>query len=97
MGIRELIRVNCPEIIQPDGTTLKPLGMVKLSMMFARSYEQVKFLVMDDLAAQEFILGADGQAKSKVRLDWEQRMVRFDVFPVTIDRSKSEAKMQRGS
>ena len=96
LGIKQLDKVKCPLIVLPTGNTVSPIGMTTLSMKFVRDIVEVKFLVINKLA-QDCILGADGQIQLKVRLDWEQSLVRFNGEPVPMNRSLNDAKLQLGS
>ena len=92
LGLKKLIKVKCPPITLPDGKEIRPIGMAKLNIQFTKDSEEVKFLVIQDLS-QDCILGQDGQEQFRVRLDWEQKLIRFHGEPVPMERSHAEASM----
>ena len=66
--------------------------MIKLNVQFTKASEEIKFLVIQNLS-QDCILGQDGQEQFRVRLDWEQKLMRFHGEPVPMERSLAEAGM----
>ena len=93
LGLKKLIQVKCPPITLPDGKDISPIGMIKLNVQFTKASEEIKFLVIQNLS-QDCILGQDGQEQFRVRLDWEQKLMRFHGEPVPMERSLAEAGMQ---
>ena len=95
LGIKELKTVECPAITLPDGHKISPVGAITVGVRFARHLEDVKLLVINGLS-QDYILGEDGQRHLKVRVDWEQNLIRFHGKPVPMERSLPEASTQLG-
>ena len=87
LGIKKLRPIkNIPKIVLPDGSKNVAVGSVSMGVRFTRHLEEVKFLVINNLS-QDCILGQDGQTQFKVRLDWEQHLIRFQGEPVPMERS----------
>ena len=70
LSIKERKTAECP------GHKSTLLGAITVGVRFTRHLEDVKFLVINGLT-QDFILVEDRQSQFKVRLDWEQNLIRF--------------------
>ena len=97
-GVKEMNKVQGPDIHFASTHQAEPLGMAEIMISFHKDMDPqpMKFLVFEELSPA-CLIGVDGQDQLKIRLDREQDLIWIMGQPITLSRSEPEALVSLGS